>query len=95
MVEDCLRCLPPLNPPPFLPSPASPPRRYCGCREQLTIDHVVPLSRGGGSSWENLVSAAAALVCVALRGRMRSGPWIGVEEEEEEEEGEEESLGGA
>lgn len=32
--------------------------QYCGRRGgDLTIDHVVPRSRGGGHSWENLVSA--------------------------------------
>ena len=29
---------------------------YCGKTSELTIDHVLPRSRGGGSSWENLVS---------------------------------------
>ena len=32
--------------------------QYCGRQgHDLTIDHVVPRSRGGGHSWENLVSA--------------------------------------
>lgn len=32
--------------------------QYCGTRtHELTIDHVVPRSKGGGHSWENLVSA--------------------------------------
>lgn len=34
--------------------------QYCGERpgvEHLTIDHVMPRSRGGGSSWENCVTA--------------------------------------
>jgi 5-methylcytosine-specific restriction endonuclease McrA len=32
--------------------------QYCGKRTgDLTIDHVVPRSKGGGHSWENLVSA--------------------------------------
>ena len=34
--------------------------QYCGARpglEDLTIDHVVPRSRGGGSTWENCVTA--------------------------------------
>ena len=29
---------------------------YCGDTSDLTIDHVLPRSRGGDSSWENLVS---------------------------------------
>jgi 5-methylcytosine-specific restriction endonuclease McrA len=32
--------------------------QYCGVRSHdLTIDHIVPRSRGGGHSWDNLVSA--------------------------------------
>ena len=34
--------------------------QYCGARPgvgDLTIDHVVPRSRGGGSTWENCVTA--------------------------------------
>ncbi|MFT5143280.1 MAG: 5-methylcytosine-specific restriction endonuclease McrA [Rhodothermales bacterium] len=31
--------------------------QYCGDRTRLTIDHVVPRSRGGKDSWENLVTA--------------------------------------
>lgn len=34
--------------------------QYCRTRpgvEDLTIDHVIPRSRGGGSSWENCVTA--------------------------------------
>lgn len=32
--------------------------QYCGVRTRdLTIDHVVPKSRNGGHTWENLVSA--------------------------------------
>lgn len=34
--------------------------QYCGCRpgtEELTIEHVVPKSQGGGTNWENCVLA--------------------------------------
>lgn len=32
--------------------------QYCGVKtHELTIDHVIPKSRGGTDSWENLVSA--------------------------------------
>ena len=34
-------------------------RRYCGNRAGLTIDHVVPLSKGGKWVWENLVTACS------------------------------------
>jgi 5-methylcytosine-specific restriction endonuclease McrA len=30
---------------------------YCGSEHQLTADHVIPKSRGGKSTWENLVTA--------------------------------------
>lgn len=33
--------------------------QYCGCKERLTIDHVKAVSRGGGWSWDNLVTACA------------------------------------
>ena len=31
--------------------------QYCGSRDRLTVDHVLPKSRGGRDSWENLVAA--------------------------------------
>lgn len=35
--------------------------QYCGqVTRDLTLDHVIPRSRGGGSTWENLVSACRA-----------------------------------
>jgi 5-methylcytosine-specific restriction endonuclease McrA len=33
--------------------------QYCGARSQLTVDHVVPRSKGGGSTWENIVASCA------------------------------------
>lgn len=30
---------------------------YCGSKHQLTIDHVIPQSKGGKDSWDNLVTA--------------------------------------
>ena len=41
--------------------------QYCGCQpgsEELTIDHVVPRSQGGTSTWENCV-----LACIACNKR--------------------------
>ena len=41
--------------------------QYCGCQpgsNELTIDHVVPRSQGGGSSWTNCV-----LACVECNSR--------------------------
>lgn len=31
--------------------------QYCGSGDDLTIDHVLPRSRGGRDSWQNLVTA--------------------------------------
>ena len=31
--------------------------QYCSSRDKLTLDHVIPRSRGGKDTWENLVSA--------------------------------------
>lgn len=30
---------------------------YCGSKEELTIDHVMPKSRGGRTTWDNVVTA--------------------------------------
>ncbi len=30
---------------------------YCGTHEELTLDHVLPKSRGGRTSWDNLATA--------------------------------------
>ncbi len=38
--------------------------QYCGSRDRLTIDHVMPKSRGGRDTWENLVAA-----CVPCNNR--------------------------
>jgi 5-methylcytosine-specific restriction endonuclease McrA len=32
---------------------------YCGARDDLTIDHIVPASKGGEWSWTNLTTACA------------------------------------
>lgn len=32
---------------------------YCGSRKNLTIDHVLPKSRGGGNLWTNLVTCCS------------------------------------
>ncbi len=31
--------------------------QYCGSTRHLTLDHVIPRSRGGGTSWENVVTS--------------------------------------
>jgi 5-methylcytosine-specific restriction endonuclease McrA len=33
--------------------------QYCGTREDLTFDHVVPRSKGGHTTWDNVVAACS------------------------------------
>jgi len=33
--------------------------QYCGSRSSLTVDHVIPKSKGGQSSWDNIVASCA------------------------------------
>lgn len=33
--------------------------QYCGDKDDLTFDHVVPRSKGGRTTWENVVAACA------------------------------------
>ena len=40
--------------------------QYCGSEKDLSIDHVMPRSRGGGSNWKNLVTACKP--CNARKG---------------------------
>ena len=39
---------------------------YCGANKDLTIDHVVPKSQGGKTSWNNLVTACRP--CTSKKG---------------------------
>lgn len=32
---------------------------YCGSRKELTLDHVIPKSRGGTNDWTNLVTSCS------------------------------------
>ncbi|MEO0326027.1 MAG: HNH endonuclease [Myxococcota bacterium] len=41
--------------------------QYCGSGQDLTLDHVLPRSRGGASTWENLV--ACCRECNLGKGR--------------------------
>ncbi len=40
--------------------------QYCGSVRDLTIDHVIPKSKGGESSWKNLVTACKT--CNSTKG---------------------------
>ena len=40
--------------------------QYCGRPEDLTFDHVIPRSRGGRTTWDNVVTACAP--CNLLKG---------------------------
>ncbi|HLH64320.1 MAG TPA: HNH endonuclease, partial [Solirubrobacteraceae bacterium] len=42
--------------------------QYCGARSNLTVDHVVPRSKGGESTWENIVASCAP--CNRRKGDM-------------------------
>lgn len=42
--------------------------QYCGAKSKLTIDHVIPRSKGGGDTWENLVVACSS--CNTKKGSM-------------------------
>ncbi|WP_354699753.1 HNH endonuclease [Paraconexibacter sp. AEG42_29] len=33
--------------------------QYCGSRSGLTVDHVIPRSKGGSSDWNNIVACCA------------------------------------
>ncbi|GJN10178.1 hypothetical protein PR202_ga28250 [Eleusine coracana subsp. coracana] len=41
--------------------------QYCSSGENLTIDHVIPISRGGKWEWENLVTACSR--CNSRKGQ--------------------------
>ncbi len=42
--------------------------QYCGDRDDLTFDHIVPRSRGGITSWDNVVAACSP--CNLRKGSM-------------------------
>ncbi|MCC5920876.1 MAG: HNH endonuclease [Cyclobacteriaceae bacterium] len=42
--------------------------QYCGSKKDLTLDHVIPRSKGGKSTWNNLVTACKK--CNSLKGDM-------------------------
>lgn len=40
--------------------------QYCGLTKHLTIDHVIPRSKGGRHTWDNVVTACAK--CNSIKG---------------------------
>ena len=46
---------------------------YCGSAGRLTLDHVVPRSRGGDSVWENVVTSCAPCNLRKARQARRGG----------------------
>lgn len=40
--------------------------QYCGSKKQLTIDHIVPRSKGGKTNWTNLITACHR--CNVIKG---------------------------
>ncbi|MGE0523969.1 MAG: HNH endonuclease, partial [Variibacter sp.] len=42
--------------------------QYCGAREDLTFDHLVPRSRGGTTTWVNVIAACSP--CNLKKGSM-------------------------
>jgi 5-methylcytosine-specific restriction endonuclease McrA len=56
---------------------------YCGSKKELTLDHVLPKSRGGGNEWTNLVTCCSK--CNVKKGNrtpeeakmfMKSKPYV-------------------
>jgi len=47
---------------------------YCGAQEDLTLDHIVPLSKGGTHSEDNLVVACRS--CNASKGNRSLLEWL-------------------
>ena len=48
---------------------------YCGSTENLSLDHVIPFSRGGSDNPENLVTCCKS--CNSSKGAKTPSEWIG------------------
>ena len=42
--------------------------QYCDAKSELTVDHVIPRAKGGGSTWDNVVACCAP--CNRRKGDM-------------------------
>ena len=47
---------------------------YCACREQLSVDHLIPTKRGGANSGDNLVWACRS--CNSSKGARDAIEWL-------------------
>lgn len=47
--------------------------QYCGSHKNLTIDHVIPRSRGGKDDWDNMV--VACMPCNTNKGNKTPEEW--------------------
>lgn len=47
---------------------------YCNSREDLTLDHVIPKSKGGQNSWKNLVTCCSD--CNVKKGDMNVSDFL-------------------
>ena len=59
----------------FMANLLSQPCRYCGATENITVDHVVPLSRGGKHEQANLAPACSS--CNSSKGARTLDEWPG------------------
>ena len=50
--------------------------QYCGTREELTFDHVIPRSKGGTTTWENVVAACSVLQSAQGRPAARRSAYV-------------------
>lgn len=53
---------------------------FCGTRDHLQVDHLIPKSRGGGDTADNVVWAC--IRCNASRGDQGVFQWLGLEEKD-------------
>jgi|TARA_R110000868_G_scaffold45913_9_gene152099 5-methylcytosine-specific restriction endonuclease McrA len=47
--------------------------QYCGSHKNLTIDHIIPRSRGGKNTWKNLVTCCSR--CNVTKGDKTPKEW--------------------